>query len=299
MLCCYSCIEYSYYMRCFRALWAGFKTLIKIRSCDIYSGGSPCGENNTYQIYPDNNDDGMIFSSAEINWWVLRILPPPRYIVCVEHKSDIFTFYLLCTFVSSGCQSRFRKFNSTHVLVRCTLFCKLLVFIVRANLPECWTLLKLKRLIRLLKLKPFCNVFDYLIGKRKASKGKFNHLAIDLMLWVIGTTECGNVDSFDLYRQVLLWVHRPEPIWIIEVILAIFTFSKALLFIFISKVSWFCLVLIICYCLLFLFDCVSNRPWYTVTCILWTNFYSCTRNFCEVRKSLVITNIFCRFLIWV
>lgn len=88
----------------------------------------------------------------------------------------------------------------------------------------------------------FCNVFDYLMGKRKTSKGKFNHLAIDLMLWVIGTTECGNHDSFDLYRQVLLWVHRPEPIWIIEVILAVFTFSKALLFIFISKVSWFCFV---------------------------------------------------------
>lgn len=125
--------------------------------------------------------------------------------------------------------------------------------------------LKLKRLIRLLKLKPFCNVFYYLMGKRKTSKGKFNHLAIDLMLWVIGTTECGNVDSFDLYRQVLLWVHRPEPIWIIEVILAVFTFSKALLFIFISKVSWFCLVLIICYCLLFLFDCVSMIHSYLCT----------------------------------
>lgn len=80
--CCYSCIEYSYYTRYFRSLRAGFKTLIQICSCNIYSGGSPCGENNTYQIYPDNKDDGMIFSSAEINWLVLRILPPPLYIIC-------------------------------------------------------------------------------------------------------------------------------------------------------------------------------------------------------------------------
>lgn len=148
--------------------------LIKIHSCNIYSGGSPCGENNTYQIYPDNNDDGMIFSSAEINWWVLRILPPPLYIilVCVEHKSDIFTFYLLCTFVSSGCQSRFRKFNSSHVLVRCTLFCKLLVFIVRANLLECWIFLKLKRLIRMLKLKKFLQWFWLSCGQKENIKRK-------------------------------------------------------------------------------------------------------------------------------
>lgn len=147
--------------------------LIKIHSCNIYSGGSPCGENNTYQIYPDNNDDGMIFSSAEINWWVLRILPPPLYIihVCVELKIDIFTFCLLCTFVSSGCQSRFRKFNSSHVLVRCTLFCKLLVFIVRANLPECWIFLKLKRLIRMLKLKKiFAMILIILWAKGKHQK---------------------------------------------------------------------------------------------------------------------------------
>lgn len=81
-------------------------TRIQFDEVELYAcGGSPCGENNTYQIYPDNKDDGMIFSSAEINW------------------------------------------------------------------------------------------------------------------------------------QVLLWVHRPEPIWIIEVILAVFTFSKALLFIFISKLG--------------------------------------------------------------
>lgn len=172
MLCCYSCIEYSYYMRCFRALWAGFKTLIKIRSCNIYSGGSPCGENNTYQIYPDNNDDGMIFSSAEINWWVLRILPPPRYIVCVEHKSDTFTFYLLCTFVSSGCQSRFRKFNSTHVLVRCTLFCKLLVFIVWANLPECWTFLKFEETDQVAEVKTFLQCFWLSYGQKENIKRK-------------------------------------------------------------------------------------------------------------------------------
>lgn len=99
------------------------------------------------------------------------------------------------------------------------------------------------------------------MGKRKTSKGKFNHLAIDLMLWVIGTTECGNHDSFDLYRQVLLWVHRPEPIWIIEVILAVFTFSKALLFIFISKVSWFCFVHLL-YVACYFFLIVS--PWIQV-----------------------------------
>lgn len=44
-------------------------TRIQFDEVELYAcGGSPCGENNTYQIYPDNNDDGMIFSSAEINW---------------------------------------------------------------------------------------------------------------------------------------------------------------------------------------------------------------------------------------
>lgn len=45
-------------------------TRIQFDEVELYAcGGSPCGENNTYQIYPDNNDDGMIFSSAEINCW--------------------------------------------------------------------------------------------------------------------------------------------------------------------------------------------------------------------------------------
>lgn len=59
-----------------------------------------------------------------------------------------------------------------HVLVRCTLFCKLLVFIVRANLPECWIFLKLKRLIRMLKLKNFLQWFWLSCGQKENIKRK-------------------------------------------------------------------------------------------------------------------------------
>ncbi|XP_062609511.1 potassium channel subfamily T member 2-like isoform X3 [Saccostrea cucullata] len=76
---------------------------IQFDHLELYAcGGLPCGGNNTYQVYPDNDEDGMKFSSAEINWPVLLWVHRPEPIWIIEVILAIFTFSkaLLFIFIS-------------------------------------------------------------------------------------------------------------------------------------------------------------------------------------------------------
>ncbi|XP_048780115.2 potassium channel subfamily T member 2-like isoform X2 [Ostrea edulis] len=92
-----------------------FDIIVKLTLCILYviriqfdnvetyaCGGKPCGGNNTYQVYPKNEDDGMIFSSSEINWPVLLWVHRPEPIWIIEVTLAIFTFSkaLLFIFIS-------------------------------------------------------------------------------------------------------------------------------------------------------------------------------------------------------
>ncbi|XP_078333726.1 potassium channel subfamily T member 2-like isoform X2 [Crassostrea virginica] len=79
--------------------------IIRIQFDDLETyacGGNPCRENSTYQVYPENENDGMKFSSAEINWQVLLWVHRPDAVWIIEVILAFFTFSkaLLFIFIS-------------------------------------------------------------------------------------------------------------------------------------------------------------------------------------------------------
>lgn len=74
-----------------------------------HCGGEACANNTLPEVNPTNDDDGMVHSSAAINWhvllWVYR--PLPLWIVQVVLSAASFTKALLYIAIAKGNQSRF------------------------------------------------------------------------------------------------------------------------------------------------------------------------------------------------
>ncbi|KAJ8301972.1 hypothetical protein KUTeg_014809 [Tegillarca granosa] len=86
---------------------------------EYWCSGSGCGNNTEPHLLPQNEDDGMKFSSAEINWHVVLWVYRPMPLWCVQVILAFATFIkaILFIFVSKG--NRFEQVLTSAFLLEC------------------------------------------------------------------------------------------------------------------------------------------------------------------------------------